>query len=320
MLNRFGLDDAGTEAFLRAVPSAAALPDLSVAYFADYDFDSHSDGPREALATLTRLDQRLGAVFDHWGGLDRVLDETAVVMTADHGHSVVGGDGEAAIDLDPLLSGYRRGNPATGWREGDELLVCPNMRSTEVFHHFDDDQRVRQLAAAMLRDERVDQVTWRQAYDDGRDRFHVMTADRGSCTFRQAAQDGPAVVDEYGGRWELSGDEQALDLVVEGGRVRFGIYPNALERIANGIANPNLGRLWVTARPGYEFAMAGQSVHKGAGSHGTLHEHDSRVPLLIAGAAKARPFSGTPRIVDVVPLCAGMLGIPFRWAPGDGRC
>lgn len=319
VFNRFGLDDAGTEAFLRDVPSASALPDFSVAYFADYDFDSHNDGPQEAMATLKRLDRRLGAIFDHWGGLDQVLDDTAIVMTADHGHSVIGGNGEAALDLDPLLSGYRRGNPATGWRDGDELLVCPNMRSAEVFHRFDGDGRVRQLAADMLRDDRVDQVTWRDALEDGRDRFHVMTADRGSLSFQQAASGAPAVVDEYGGSWKLSGDAKALDLAVDGDSVRFGIYPNALERIANGIAYPNLGRLWVTARPGYEFAMAGQSVHTGAGSHGTLHDHDSRVPLLIAGGSNARPFTGTPRIVDVVPICAEMLKISFHWAPGDPR-
>lgn len=313
-LNRFGLDDRGTEAFLRDVPSAAALPDFSVAYFADYDYDSHEEGPEGAHETLERLDRRLAHIFDDWGGLDRVLADTSILLTADHSHSDVGNDATTAIVLDDVLHGYRCADPATGWKDGDQLLLCPNMRSAEVYLRGSGLDSLRDVCRLMLKDARIDQVIWREPRSDGDD-FYVATSDRGTLRFRQADA-GANARDEYGGQWTLYGDLAALDMSVRDGEITYGVYPNALERLANDIDEPRGGRVWVTARPGYEFRIPGQNVHHRGGSHGTLHELDSRVPLLIAGAPDAPPLRFTPRIVDVAPICAAILGIPFERQPG----
>lgn len=319
MFNRYGMDDQGTEQFLKDLPDASALPDFTVAYFADYDFDSHENGPVASLETLERLDGRLAGIFEHWGGLDRVLADTCVMLTADHSHSDVAGDDSAAIVLDDVLGGYQLADPAVGWQDNDDLLVCPNMRAAEVFLRADSAETVPGLCATLLEEPRVDHVLWRTA-GDGADEFHVATRDRGALRFRRAptARSG-SMGDEYGGCWEASGDLSALDAHVEDGRVRYGDYPNALERIANGIDHPRGGRLWVTARPGHEFNAPGQSVHHAAGSHGTLHALDSVVPLLITGQPADAVPTATSRIVDVVPWCARLLGIPFEFQPGDSR-
>lgn len=132
VLNRFGLDDEGTAGFLLDLPDARSLPDFTVAYFPDHDYDSHDRGPRRALDTLRRLDERLAAILHDWGGLDRVLADTCIVIAADHSHSDVSGDERAGIVLDELLRGYRCADPASGWQHGDDVLLCPNLRSAEI--------------------------------------------------------------------------------------------------------------------------------------------------------------------------------------------
>ena len=319
IFNRFGLDDEGTEAFLSDIPDPASLPDVTVAYFADYDFESHDKGPGAAVSTLRRLDARLSRIVEGWGGLDRVLEELCIVMTADHGHSIVGSDQSAAIDMDALLTGYRCADPATGWQNDEELLVCPNMRAAEVFHRDASSRYVRELAGRLVEDHRVDQVIWRESDEDGPNRFRVLTADRGELTFRPTTEATHAVRDEYGCLWDLKGEAGALDISVEEGAVEYGVYPNALERIACGVEYPRVGRIFATAKPGFEFSTTGQSVHYGAGSHGTLHEEDSRVPLLVAGAPGSTPLSATPRIIDVLPICSEILSLRFRWDRSSSR-
>lgn len=307
-LHRFGLDDQGTEAFLRQVPDAGALPDFSLAYFPDYDFDSHEHGPGGALGTLRRLDERLRAVVDAWGGLDRVLDDTAIVLTADHSHSDLPGGNGAGIVLHEVLADYDIAGPAEGSADVRGLLVCPNMRTAEIYTHDGSSAAVDALAAALCQDPRVDQVIWRASRDHAE--FHVATRDRGRLRFGTSLE-GSAAADEYGGRWSLHGDLETIDASLERGRIRYGVYPNALERIACGVAAPRRGLVWVTARPGYEFSLPGQDVHAGGGSHGTLHELDSRVPVIVAGTGAPLPLERgvAPRIVDVAAICLGILGM-----------
>ena len=106
---------------------------------------------------------------------------------------------------------------------------------------------------------------------------------------------------------------------IEGGEVRCGSYPNALERVANGVDHPRGGRMWITAHPGCEFSIPGQGVHARAGSHGTLHALDSLVPLLVSGAPPHSDFTVTPRIVDAAALAAAILDIPFDRRPGENH-
>ena len=53
-----------------------ALPDFTVAYFADNDYVSHEVGPVAALPVLERVDRMLGEAFDAAGGIERVLADT----------------------------------------------------------------------------------------------------------------------------------------------------------------------------------------------------------------------------------------------------
>jgi hypothetical protein len=84
--------------------------------------------------------------------------------------------------------------------------------------------------------------------------------------------------------------------------------PDALERAWAALQNPNAGDLIVSAAPGVEFADLGGRHHAGGGSHGSLEQGDSEVPMISVGA-------GPPpaRIVDVAPRVLEQLGV------SDGR-
>jgi predicted AlkP superfamily pyrophosphatase or phosphodiesterase len=70
------------------------------------------------------------------------------------------------------------------------------------------------------------------------------------------------------------------------------------------LANPNAGDVLVSAAAGVEFADLGGRHHVGGGSHGSLLDGDSLVPMLVVGTA-APPLE----IAGVAPLVLGHFGI-----------
>ena len=103
------------------------------------------------------------------------------------------------------------------------------------------------------------------------------------------------------------------------GRVEFGQYPNAFERIAGVLDLDQSGEVWITARPGCEFQVPGGDAHIGGASHGALHALDSHSPVLVAGGPVRSHLPPALRGVDIAPLCMQLLGLPMRYAPGDPR-
>ncbi|HTO25033.1 MAG TPA: alkaline phosphatase family protein [Gaiellaceae bacterium] len=95
-----------------------------------------------------------------------------------------------------------------------------------------------------------------------------------------------------GDGWETSGDASILD------------QPDALRRVWSALANPNAGELLVSAAEGWELADLGGRHHAGGGSHGSLCEGDSVVPLLTIGV-DASPS----RITEVVPAVLAHFGV-----------
>jgi hypothetical protein len=94
------------------------------------------------------------------------------------------------------------------------------------------------------------------------------------------------------GGWETSGDESILD------------HPDALARCWSALADPNAGELLVSAVEGWEFADLGGRHHAGGGSHGSLVEGDSLVPLLTIGVE-----SEIGRITEITPAVLAHFGV-----------
>ena len=94
------------------------------------------------------------------------------------------------------------------------------------------------------------------------------------------------------GVWETRGDESILD------------HPDAFGRSWSALADPNAGELLVSATEGWEFADLGGRHHAGGGSHGSLVEGDSLVPLLTIGVE-----AEINRITEITPAVLAHFGV-----------
>ena len=320
MLHRFGMDDASTGAMLRDLFGAGRAPDFTVAYFADNDYRSHEIGPYRALDVVARVDEMLGEAFDAAGGIDRVLSDTCVILTSDHGHCDVLDDAErAVIRLDRVLANYRQAELGRPWRARDQIMICPNMRAAQIYLREPTPDVVLRMAQEILADPRVDQVICRASLTvPGRPGYTVLTG-RGRLDFARAAGGETASEDVFGGRWTWTGDPGALALEQDGGSVEFTQYPNAFERIGGVLDLDQSGELWVTAKPGCEFEVPGGKAHVGGASHGALHALDSLSPLIVAGGPVPPTLPRHVRSIDIAPMCMQMLGLTMRYGPGEKR-
>jgi predicted AlkP superfamily pyrophosphatase or phosphodiesterase len=157
----------------------------------------------------------------------------------------------------------------------DDLVVTGSNRAGQVYLLPEARVDAAGLAQALDREAAVE-VSLRREGDDA-------VARRGGeeLRFRPGA-----------GGWETSGDLALLD------------QPDALHRSWSALANPNAGELLVSAAAGWEFADLGGRHHAGGGSHGSLLEGDSIVPLLTVGV------DATPtRVTDVMPAVLSHFGV-----------
>jgi len=81
-------------------------------------------------------------------------------------------------------------------------------------------------------------------------------------------------------------------------------YPDGARRAWAAVRNPNAGDVVVSAAPGVEFADLAGRHHAGGGSHGSLLQGDSEVPMLAVGLDTS-PAS----IVDVMPAVLRHFGV-----------
>lgn len=318
IMHRFGMDDEASAAKLCGL-AAGRMPDFTVAYFADNDYRSHEVGPYAALPVIQRVDAALGATFDAAGGANRFLSETCVIVTSDHGHCEILPDADrAVIHLDRLLADFRQADIGLGWREGDDIMICPNMRAAQLYLREPGGVVVDRVARAALAEPRIDLVLWHTRLAAGGGEHYVVESQRGRLEFWRGEDGSRHARDAFGTEWSWSGDEAALQLDVDGASVESTEYPNAFERIAGVLDAPNSGEVWVTAQPGCEFEVPGGVAHVGGASHGALHALES-LSLVVVGGAIAPKLPRAMRSVDIAPLCMKLLGLTMRYDVGDPR-
>lgn len=319
LLQRFGMDDASSATLLCELAADNELGDFTLAYFADNDYRGHEVGPHAALPVIEHVDQALGNMFDAAGGFERFTRDTCVIVTSDHGHCELLADpAEAVIALDALLSGFRQADIGRAWREGDEVMICPNMRAAQIYLQRSSGALVDRVIHEVLADPRVDLALWHRRQSAGGDDSYVVDSQRGRLEFWRGI-DGPAHArDSFGAEWSWRGDPAALQLEVDRGVVQSVEYPNAFERIAGALDAKHSGDIWLTARPGCEFEVPGGKAHVGGASHGALHALDS-MSLTLAGGAGAPDLPRMLRSVDIAPMCMEILGLPMRYRVGDPR-
>jgi hypothetical protein len=149
----------------------------------------------------------------------------------------------------------------------DSVVVAASNRAGQVY---------------LLPDARVDAATLACALDGEASVETTLRLEDGEGVARRGGEE--LRFSARGDAWETSGDESVLD------------YPDALQRAWSALHNPNAGELLVSAAPGWEFVDIGGRHHAGGGSHGSLVEGDSFVPVLTIGVD-----AEIERITDVTP-------------------
>ena len=319
VFHRFGMDDASTGELLMEVAEDRAFADFNVAYFADNDYRSHEIGPHASLKVVAEVDRWLGCMFDAAGSMERMLADTYVIITSDHGHCEVLDDAErATIHLDRELCEFKQAALGQPWADGDEIMICPNMRAAQVYLRQHDKTSLLRVIERTLLDTRVDHAFWRDNTGTPRRSGYIARNAAGQLQFWRGRDGDHHATDAFGTDWTWRGELSVLDARVEEGVLRWEDYPNAFERIAGALDAPNSGDAWFTARPGCEFEVPGGKAHVGGASHGGLHALESLCPLLIAGPKKV-DLPRHVRSIDIAPLCLELLGIPAPFRVGEAR-
>ena len=92
--------------------------------------------------------------FEAAGGIDRVLRDTYVIVTSDHGHCEVLADARAR----------RRSSSTVGWRTSrrrarasrgagrDDIMICPNMRAAQIYVRRAVPEIIERIASLLIAD------------------------------------------------------------------------------------------------------------------------------------------------------------------------
>jgi Type I phosphodiesterase / nucleotide pyrophosphatase len=259
----------------------------------DNDSYSHRHGPEASVESIAKADRCFSKLVEAAGGIDPFLDEHAVILLADHAQTPV----HSGLPLAELLAReWAVLQPSGNRPELAQLAVSPTGRAAHVYLLPGEGERaqladVRRRLAAI---EGVDLVCWLErdggpARRDGIEREGEATAVVQRQGRRLRFRPGRAVADLRGGSWDLEGDPEALDAVVEDGCLRSEEYPDPLARVFTALSAPHAGDLIVSLTPGFEAVDWGGVAHVGGGAHGALHRGDSLGPLLFVGCGPEAP-------------------------------
>jgi hypothetical protein len=233
------------------------------------------------------------------GGIDAFLDEHAMVVLADHAHSLV----EERVNLLDLFAGLEVLRPDEAETGRASLALCPGQRSAMVYALEPErrDEAVAQALEALDGAEGVDLVMWRE--NGGA----AIRSARGELRFSPGGQ----AADARGERWTLDGRLGVLEGTARQGTFASDAYPDALARIWAALTCPTAGDVLVSAAPGFEFVDWGGADHLGGGSHGSLHRGDSVGPLLWCGCGpESRDERAQWSLRDVLPMILDHFGVP----------
>jgi hypothetical protein len=283
----------------------------------DNDNYSHRNGPEASVESIARADECFGILLEAAGGLDRFLEDHALILVADHAQTEV----ERGLPLADLLAEqWSVLQPSDDRPERSQLAVSPTGRAAHVYLLECEDGRAdpREVCERLAEIEGVDLVC-RLEDEDGRpvvrrepgvpaDVGVWATVERGGETLR--FRPGAELADRRGARWRLEGEPGALAARIEDGTILSEEYPDPLGRVWSALSAPHAGDFVLSLELGYEAVDWGGVSHAGGGSHGSLHAGDSLGPLLFVGCG---PESAGEReqwsLRDVAPIVRAHFGL-----------
>lgn len=274
------------------------LYDFMLFSLPDNDHHSHRFGPQETIPSIARADRHLMELADAAGGIERFLDDHAVILMSDHAQIAV----SERINLQAALSEFHVLQPNDPDPRGAAIAVAPGARSAMIYEldpeHFPSKSFGRLMRR--LRDlDGVEVIAWR---DRGAGGEACVSTERGELRFRP----GSALHDRRGEAWDVDGSLEVLDLETSDGVLESRTYPNALARVWSALACRGSGDVLISAARGYEFTDWGGGDHVGGGSHGSLRRGDSLGTLAFVNCGPdLDPGGSWPAewsITDVAPI------------------
>ncbi len=271
----------------------------------DNDWYSHKHGPEGQVISIAQADLQLARVMEAGGGVERFLEEHAVIVMADHSQAPV----TDTIALQDILGELDVLGPGGARKGSPRIAVCPSQRAAMVYL-LAEERRVALRSSVIrvaLQIDGVDLVMWAERDEHGATIEAVIAKPAvGELRFAPAGEVG----DDRGGSWSVEGEPAVLDATLSDGRLLSDAYPDALARVWSALECPTSGEVLLSAAPGYEFLDWGRQAHVGGGSHGSLHRSDSLGALVMSGVElPAEEHARQWAIRDVAPLIAGHFGL-----------
>jgi hypothetical protein len=261
---------------------------FTLVYFFEGDSLAHHEGIVAQRRYVPTLDGYVAEMFEAGGGAERVLEDYAVIVVSDHGHASLLPERRYA-----QLDGILKKRTAVGARarlgRRVRVLAVPNGRAALLY-----------LGEGVDREGMIEDLIGRRgvdlaAHED--EGWGVVRRVGHELRFRPG--DGPA--DPAGRSWELVGDPEALDIKASADTLRYGDYPDALERLWGSVRSPRAGDIVLSASPGHTFGEINGNFHRES-DHGSLHADDSNVFSIGLGLPAPR------RITDIAPTLLAHFG------------
>jgi hypothetical protein len=278
---RVGINDEYAAKVGSALLKEKAEP-FNLVYLFEGDSVAHHEGIAAQRRYIGTLDGYVTEMFEAGGGVDRVLDDYAVLVVSDHGHAPLLPE-RRYVRLDGILGERTAVGAKARFGPRVRVLVVPNGRA--AFIHLGEGVDREKVAEDLVGRRGVDLA----AHED--DGWVVIRKVGHELRFRPG--EGPN--DPAGRSWELTGDPEALDLDVSGDALKYGDYPDALERLWGSVRSPRAGAVIISASLGYTFGEVNGTFHKES-DHGSLHADDSNTFSIGLGLRPPR------RITDVAPI------------------
>lgn len=301
--HRFGINDVSSGMVTAQLVREKKQPDFTVVYFPDNDKYSHQYGPLRSGPSIERAGQQVALVLDEFGSWEKALEENVIIVIGDHAQSIVGLGKEYLIDLDYALKSFQRlkvSETASRDSNSNEIAICPNERMAFIYLLQRKDEVLPEVVGILAKDIRNAQIAWKVSEN----RYCVVQGGTEKQLF--FSRTGP-YQDVYGQAWSFEGDLSVVDAwELDQKMIEFGKFPDAFNRLIAALEARSGCRIAVSAASGYEYFAAGAPIHPGGGSHGSLEEEDSTVPMIVAGISVNLKH---PRIVDLYPMIINNFGL-----------
>ncbi|RWR13146.1 alkaline phosphatase family protein [Siminovitchia fortis] len=273
---RYGFNDKFTAQELKYLIQNGKLPAFTIAYFPDLDKNVHEKGPINHIDSIEKNDKQIQEVLNAYESWDEAVQSAIWIVMGDSGQAKVGKDKtKSLIQLNEILdSDYKIHKITEPVKDDDQIVIGYNERMAFIYN-LDPNITLEEIAGHLQQDDRMNLIAWK----NGADVHAAANGHKEKLTFRPHGD----YKDRYGQSWWLHGDYSVLDLSVNNRQIEYGTYPDALARLHSSLHSHSGNYIIVDAKPGFEFAGEGTPVHPGGAAHGSIHEQDSLIPMIVTG-------------------------------------